>query len=78
MDHVIESLREHLEPRIEEFIKEWETNKYEKFSECPTYKEVKIIAECINKISREFYEDKWQETPREIIKNKEWIKENIL
>ena len=79
MNHVIKSLKSHLEPRIDDFIGEWETNEYDNISECPSYGEVKVLVECINKIVKFYYfepEEYLHETPREIIKNKEWFKNN--
>jgi len=67
MDHVINAIKSHLEPRIDEFVEEWKSGKYEKISDCPTYLEVKLLTEAINHISKGWYEEKWAMTPRKII-----------
>ena len=67
IDHVINSIRSHLEPRVDDFVKEWKSGKYKKISDCPSYYEVKLLTEAINHISKDWFEEKQALTPREII-----------
>lgn len=67
IDHVINDIKGHLEPRVDDFVKEWKSGEYEKISDCPSYYEVKLLTEAINHISKGWYGKKWALTPKEII-----------
>lgn len=52
MDHVLNSLRPYLEVELRIFMEEWESGKYEKFSECPSYDSLKALVDAANIIRR--------------------------
>lgn len=47
-DHAINSLRPYFDVAYEELKKEWESNQYERLSQCPSFKAVAAYQEAIN------------------------------
>jgi len=54
MDHLIDQFDCYLEWSKREFIEEWNSGKYKKYSECPSYKELKALIDSVN-ILRVYY-----------------------
>lgn len=48
MDHVIERIDADIEFDFEYLKEEWESKKYKKFSECPSYKGLKALIDASN------------------------------
>jgi hypothetical protein len=49
MDHAIDSLDPYVETTFEfMFLKEWQSGKYKKYSECPSYAELKALIDASN------------------------------
>lgn len=49
MDHAIESLQSFIDVTFEyEFLPEWKSGKYKKYSDCPTYNELKTLIDASN------------------------------
>ncbi len=54
-DHAIESLRTWFDLEYEELKKEWTSNKYEKLSDCPSYKGAAAYREAMNVLIKACY-----------------------
>lgn len=52
MDHVIDYILDYMYSEKEEFIKEWQSGKYKKLSDCPTYPYVKAYCDAITILNR--------------------------
>ena len=52
MDHIINFIIEYMQADKEDFINEWQTGKYKKISECPTYPYVKAYCDAITILNR--------------------------
>lgn len=48
MDHLIDKFDIHIEWAFKYFEKEWKSGKYKKYSECPSYKELKTLLDSVN------------------------------
>lgn len=48
MDHVLEGMQPHYEAYRDQFIEEWKTGQYKKFSDNPYYGEVKALIDSMN------------------------------
>lgn len=48
MDHVLNAIESHYNAYLREFMEEWRTGGYKKFSDCPSYGEVKAIIDAMN------------------------------
>lgn len=52
MDHALNSLRPYVDVELRIFIKEWESNEYIKYSECPSYDSLKVLIDAANIIRK--------------------------
>lgn len=52
MDHVIDRIEIDMEIHFEEFCKELDSKKYNKFSECPSYGSVKALINSSNALRK--------------------------
>ena len=49
MDHAIDNLDEFVKVTFEfQFLKEWKSGKYKKYSECPSYPKLKALVDASN------------------------------
>ena len=49
MDHAIESLQDFIDVTFEyQFMPEWKSGKYKKYSDCPSYPELKTLISASN------------------------------
>lgn len=48
MDHLIDDFDVHIDWIWKYFYKEWKTGNYKKFSDCPSYKELKVLLDSVN------------------------------
>lgn len=48
MDHLIDQFDVYIEDAFSYFYKEWTSKKYKKFSECPSYNELKTLIDSVN------------------------------
>lgn len=52
MDHAAERLEPYLDAEFSEFIEEWKTGKYKKYSEVPNYAALKALIDATNILRR--------------------------
>lgn len=69
MDHVIDYISDYMESDVSDFINQWNTRKYNKISECPSYGAVKAFCEARNTLSKYLYGKAEYWTPRDYIEN---------
>ncbi|MGU9476598.1 hypothetical protein ACV31L_01145 [Clostridium perfringens] len=48
MDHLIDKFEPHIDWAWDFFYQEWKTGNYKKFSECPSYHELKTLLDSVN------------------------------
>lgn len=48
MDHLIDDFDVHIDWAWDYFYKEWKTGNYKKFSDCPSYNELKTLLDSVN------------------------------
>lgn len=51
MDHAIEYILDYMSSEVEDFVKEWESKKYKKISDCPTYPYIKAYCDAIKALN---------------------------
>ncbi|NMM65533.1 hypothetical protein HBE96_23430 [Clostridium sp. P21] len=52
MDHLIDNFDVYIEDSFNDFYKEWTSKKYKKFSECPSYGELKTLLDSVNPLRK--------------------------
>lgn len=52
MDHAINALEPYLEAEFSDFIREWETGKYKKYSDAPSYYSLKALIDATNILNK--------------------------
>lgn len=48
IDHLIEKFDVEINWATESFIKEWQSGSYKKYSDCPSYEELKTLLDSVN------------------------------
>jgi hypothetical protein len=48
MDHVIDGFEVYIECAFEDFYAEWKTGEYKKYSDCPSYGELRTLLDSVN------------------------------
>ncbi len=52
MDHAIDVLEPYLEAEFSDFIEEWKTGKYKRYSEAPSYAALKALIDATNILNK--------------------------
>ena len=52
MDHVIDFILDYMQMDKDDFRQEWESGKYKKISDCPTYPYIKAYCDAIKALNR--------------------------
>lgn len=68
MDHAINSLQDFMDVEIEEVFGEWESGKYKKLSDCPSYPAAKALVEARHTLELYYYGQRKTASVREQLK----------
>lgn len=52
MDHLIDKFENYIEFEFNQFYEEWSSEKYKKYSECPSYISLKAILDSVNILNK--------------------------
>lgn len=55
MDHAINSIMSYLEVEMDFVREEWQSGKYRKLSECPSYPAAKALVDAVHCLERYYY-----------------------
>ncbi|MGP7815525.1 hypothetical protein ACTXGU_00025 [Niallia sp. 01092] len=55
MDHAISSLQPYLECELDELTEEWQSKKYKKLSDFPSYPPAKALVDAIHRLEKYYY-----------------------
>lgn len=52
MDHLIDQFDVYLDDAFDNFYEEWKSKKYKKYSECPSYTELRTLLDSVNHLRK--------------------------
>ncbi|AKA71230.1 hypothetical protein [Clostridium scatologenes] len=52
MDHLIDNFDIYIDSSFNDFYQEWKSGQYKKFSECPSYYELKTLLDSVNPLRK--------------------------